>query len=183
MDYEAWPALMWGGCTSPISANDLLLPRIGENSPDTLGVHVNLAVVNPYSDQPEEAMAYLEYLALHNGMDDYMLYADMTQPLLNEHTQQRLEEIDQALAELAQQEQNAEVRDQVLALEQEREFTADNLYLIGEADIAAWQKAAAAWSFLRKISIPRRSCSCGTGCCKEIFPWTTSWTSAAGTWR
>ena len=48
------------------------------------------------------------------------------------------------LAELAQQEQNAEVRDQVLALEQEREFTADNLYLIGEADIAAWQKAAAA---------------------------------------
>ena len=47
------------------------------------------------------------------------------------------------LAELAQQEQNAEVRDQVLALEQEREFTADNLYLIGEADIAAWQKAAA----------------------------------------
>lgn len=144
MDYEAWPALMWGGCTSPISANDLLLPRIGENSPDTLGVHVNLAVVNPYSDQPEEAMAYLEYLALHNGMDDYMLYADMTQPLLNEHTQQRLEEIDQALAELAQQEQNAEVRDQVLALEQEREFTADNLYLIGEADIAAWQKAAAA---------------------------------------
>ena len=100
--------------------------------------------MNPYSDQPEEAMAYLEYLALHNGMDDYMLYADMTQPLLNEHTQQRLEEIDQALAELAQQEQNAEVRDQVLALEQEREFTADNLYLIGEADIAAWQKAAAA---------------------------------------
>ena len=89
-------------------------------------------------------MAYLEYLALHNGMDDYMLYADMTQPLLNEHTQQRLEEIDQALAELAQQEQNAKVRDQVLALEQEREFTADNLYLIGEADIAAWQKAAAA---------------------------------------
>ena len=85
-------------------------------------------------------MAYLEYLALHNGMSDYMLYADMTQPLLNEHTQQRLEEIDQALAELAQQEQNAEVRDQVLALEQEREFTADNLYLIGEADIAAWQK-------------------------------------------
>lgn len=73
-----------------------------------------------------------------------MLYADMTQPLLNEHTQQRLEEIDQALAELAQQEQNAEVRDQVLALEQERELTADNLYLIGEADIAAWQKAAAA---------------------------------------
>lgn len=144
MDYEAWPALMWGGCTSPISANDLLLPRIGENSPDTLGVHVNLAVVNPYSDQPEEAMAYLEYLALHNGMDDYMLYADMTQPLLIERSQQRLEEIDQALAELAQQEQNAEVRDQVLALEQEREFTADNLYLIGEADIAAWQKAAAA---------------------------------------
>lgn len=30
MDYEAWPALMWGGCTSPISANDLLLPRIGK---------------------------------------------------------------------------------------------------------------------------------------------------------
>ena len=89
-------------------------------------------------------MAYLEYLALHNGMDDYMLYADMTRPLLNERSQQRLEEIDQALAELAQQEQNAEVRDQVLALEQEREFTADNLYLIGEAVIAAWQKAAAA---------------------------------------
>lgn len=144
MDYEAWPALMWGGCTSPISANDLLLPRIGENSPDTLELHVNLAVVNPYSDQPEEAMAYLEYLALHNGMDDYMLYADMTQPLLNEQTQQRLEEIDQALAELAQQEQNAEVRDQVIALEQERDYNAGNLYLIDAADIAAWQKAAAA---------------------------------------
>lgn len=144
MNYDAWPALMWGGCTSPISANDLLLPRIGENSPDTLELHVTLAVVNPYSRQPEEAMAFLEYIALHNGMDDYMLYADMTQPLVSEENQQRLEEIDKTLAELAQQEQQAEIRDQALLLEQEREFIADNLYLIDQEDIAAWQKAAAA---------------------------------------
>lgn len=143
-DSNGWSVLSWDRASFPISSRDLLLPHMGENSPDTLELHVTLLVVNPYSDQQEEAMAYLEYLALHNGMSDYMLYADMTQPLLNERSQQRLEEIDQALAELAQQEQNAEVRDQVLALEQERELTADNLYLIGEADIAAWQKAAVA---------------------------------------
>ena len=44
----------------------LLLPRIGKNSAEALGLHWILAVVNPDADQAEEAMAYLECMARHN---------------------------------------------------------------------------------------------------------------------
>ena len=44
----------------------MLLPRIGKNSAEALGLHWILAVVNPDADQAEEAMAYLECMARHN---------------------------------------------------------------------------------------------------------------------
>ena len=66
----------------------------------------------------------------------------MTKPLPSEEAQRRLEEMDEVLAELAQQEQSAEVRHQAAILEQERDAVANRLYPMEKADIAAWQTAA-----------------------------------------
>ena len=125
-------------------AKNLSLPlRIGPGSPAAIQTHTQVAVVNPYSRHKPEAIAYLEYLASQTGTDDYILYRDMTEPLVRDSVQAKLEEIDGRMAALSAKD-GADARGQLETLEAERASLESDLYLIDREDIAVWQAYAPA---------------------------------------
>ncbi len=118
--------------------------RVGPSSPITLECYATILIVNPYSKHQAEAMQYLEYILAkyyHNFNDfEYYLFADMTEPVINEQSLERLEEVKARLAELATMEATTEVKDEISNLEQERTWLEENPYSISPEQIANWQE-------------------------------------------
>lgn len=118
--------------------------RIGPSSPITLECYATVLIVNPYSKHQAEAIQYLEYILTkfyHNvGDTEYYLFADMTEPVINEYGQERLEKIKARLKELAALEATVEVKDEIAALEQERTWLEENPYSTSPEQIANWQE-------------------------------------------
>ncbi len=118
-------------------------PRIGPSSPLALECYASIYVVNPYSKHQAEAIQYLEYtitrdLQLMSDME-YCLFADKTEPAMNQQSLERLEEIKARLAELAAMDATVEVKDEIALLEQERTQLEKNLYSVSPEQIANWQ--------------------------------------------
>lgn len=127
---------------SPLPDNVTMPPAIGASSPQALDGIYGYAVVNPYSKHQAEAIAYLEYIAAQDTDLDYMLYADLTDPLPNTQNQQRLQELDAQLAELQALDPTAEVKEHIEALQDERAILEQNLYLISQEAIDTWHAVA-----------------------------------------
>jgi len=119
-------------------------PRIGPSSPFALECSAVVYVVNPYSKHQAEAIQYLEYtitreLQVMTDME-YCLFADKTEPAINQQSLERLEEIKVRLEELAAVEATPEVKDEIANLEWERSRLEKNPYSITPEQIANWQE-------------------------------------------
>jgi len=118
--------------------------RIGPSSPITLECYATVLIVNPYSKHQAEAMQYLEYMLAkfyrNSNSSEYYLFADMTEPVISEYGQKRLEEIKVRLEELAAMEATTEVKDEIARLERERTRLEEHPYAISPEQIANWQE-------------------------------------------
>ena len=127
---------------SSISKSAKLPLRIGEDSPWAIQTQTYLVLINPYSAHQAEAMSYLEYIAQQSSEADYVLYQDKTEPKVSSYAEAQLKEIDRQIELLSVQEDSAEKRDQLQALQESRALYEANLYEIDSEDIAAWQAAS-----------------------------------------
>lgn len=66
----------------------------------------------------------------------------MTQPLVRSEAQTQLEQIDSQLAVLQAKESNMDDRDEMAALQAQRNMVEEQLYLIDSEDTAVWQAHA-----------------------------------------
>ncbi len=118
--------------------------RIGPSSPITLECYATILVVNPYSKHQAEALQYLEYILAKNFRSmsylEYYLFADMTEPVINQYGLERQEEIKARLEELAAMEATTEVKDEIANLEQERAWLEEHPYSTSPEQIANWQE-------------------------------------------
>lgn len=125
-----------------ISKSMKLPLRLGGDSPGAIQTQTYLVLINPYSAHQAEAMAYLEYIAQQSSEADYVLYQDKTEPKVSAYAEAQLTEIDRQIELLSAQEDSAEKRDQLQALQESRALYEASLYEIDSEDIAAWQAAA-----------------------------------------
>lgn len=128
----------------PISKSARMPLRIGDDSPSAIQTETYLVLINPYSEHQAEAMSYLEYIAQQSNDTDYVLYRDKNEPKVSSYVEAQLKEIDKQIEILSAQEDSADHRDQLQALQENRALYEANLFEIDSEDITAWQAAAGA---------------------------------------
>lgn len=121
-----------------VDKDDLMPLKLGDGSPLAIETSVMAIVVNPYSKHQEEAIRYLEYIAQKPGYNDYILYADITEPIENEWVVRRLAEVEAEIAALEAKEGDADALDTLDELRAELSSLEPNRYRLDAEDLAAW---------------------------------------------
>lgn len=133
---------------------DMGLPlRVSDDSPVALPTYATFLVVNPYSEHQAEAIEYLSYLASQSSEQDYYIYADMTEPLLNRSYEEEMAELTAQKAELEKLDPTAEVKEQLEQVQRSIDSWERNKYTITEADIAHWRSMANAMAVMEEKSV------------------------------
>jgi hypothetical protein len=112
------------------------------NAPELLPMDISLAFVNPFSENQDLAVKFMEELA--SGLDvnvQYLMFPDLTEPVKNSYYEESIESVQGYIASLEEALENAEPKD-VQALEEELanayaslESVKENIYSMTEKDI------------------------------------------------
>ena len=121
-----------------VGKDDRLPLRLSDASPLAIETSVLVVVVNPYSKHQEEAIRYLEYIAQKPENDDYLYYADITEPVESAWVRQRLPEVEAEIAALEAREDDADTLEALDELRAEREYLEKNRYWLDAEDLEAW---------------------------------------------
>ncbi len=130
----------------PELTSDMLPPiTIEPNARPAVQVDMWVAVVNPYSPNQAQAVAFLEYLAQRRDLSSYTCY--QLPPLENESLLQELAEkqarLDELTAKASSGDENArDAQVQADALQQEIEAMSANTYLVSPDMLAAYAELA-----------------------------------------
>lgn len=135
-------ALFCQSYSNLIRAKQLAPLRISADEAARINASFLILIVNPYSPHKEDAVRYIEYMATKRTVEDYGIYASMNEPLIDEATLQRLDIVQQKIAdESAKNPDPADERDHLEALAQleaERAYLSDTLYIISDEDIRSY---------------------------------------------
>ena len=123
---------------SEVHKDDMMPLKLSENSPLAIESSVLVAVVNPYSKHQEEAIRYLEYIAQRPQYDEYLRYADITEPVEYSWARQRITELEAEIAVLEAQEADTDTQDLLDALRGELANVEQRRYQMDAEDLAAW---------------------------------------------
>ncbi len=73
-------------------------PRIFEDQSSAVETYATIAIVNPYSDNKEAAISFLEYCVTHMEDSDYFLYQTLTDPIENPNVVAQIEKLEEDIA-------------------------------------------------------------------------------------
>ena len=121
-----------------VGKDDMMPLKLGDRSPLAIETSVLVVAVNPYSKHQEEAIRYLEYLAQKPEVEDYLRYADITDPIESTWVKQRLPEVEAEIAALEAKEADADTTDALDALRAELARLEANKYWLTAEDLEAW---------------------------------------------
>ena len=140
---------------SNVINKDQLVPyQFHEGEDPKVYTSVRVFIINPYSNNKENAFKYIEYFAQKRTVEDYALYQTMTEPLEDESVVADITATEEKIAALEGSEDNAE---EVASLKEELASLEQYRYTVSAEDIAAWQSFSKLLYVSTKTLIPEDS--------------------------
>ncbi len=107
--------------------------KISAQENSAFRVPLMVMVINPYSKNQAEAFDYIEFMATKRTVEDYALYATMTEPKADTYMQEQY----QTTCDLLRAEEKKQTKDKkkIHELEQEKEMYKENLFIVSQKAI------------------------------------------------
>lgn len=131
-----------------INTNMYPIPRVMADSENAVENLVVVAVINPYSQHKEEAIAYLEWCADQRTHNRYFSDSGLDEPMINPDMMTRKEQVENRLAQLRAAKESEEILRAINEAEQELEFIEKHLYLVTEKAITWYRENLAGNLFI-----------------------------------
>lgn len=126
-----------------ISSSMLMIPYVLHEQSSALVSYATVAIINPYSKRKEEAMAFLEYCAMHPTGNAQFFQRTMTRPIENEHVLKEIERLEEEIALLEETASTTrEERDRIAALREQKERYEDSRFLVSGKAVSFYEKMA-----------------------------------------
>ena len=125
------------------------LPPVAADEPSAIETHLTLAVVNPYSEHKEEAIALLEWLATQETAESYIYDASLTEPMMSESVAREIDDLQADIARLeAIEDPTVEQADELNDKRAEAERLEKYRWRVAAETIALYQEQAKGLSIL-----------------------------------
>ena len=126
-----------------VSSAMLRIPYVLHEQTSAVESYATVAIINPYSKHKQEAMAFLEYCAMHPTGNAQFFQRPMTKPIENEYAVKEIERLEEEIALLEETAaMTREERDKIAALREQKERYEDSRFLVSEKAVSFYEKMA-----------------------------------------
>lgn len=126
-----------------VSSSMLRIPYVLHGQSSAVESYATVAIINPYSKRKEQAMAFLEYCAMHPTGNAQFFRRTMTKPIENEYVVKEIERLEGEIALLEEKASTTrEEQDRLAALREQRECYEDNRFLVSEKAVSFYERMA-----------------------------------------
>ena len=118
-------------------------PHIFEDQSSAVETYATIAIVNPYSDNKEAAIRFIEYCVTHMENSDYFLYQTLTDPIENPNVVAQIEKLEEDIVLLEGAEERTQAQEERLADDRAQlEQLEGRRYMVKEDAIKYYQSLA-----------------------------------------
>ena len=126
-----------------VSSSMLRIPYVLHGQSSAVESYATVAIINPYSKRKEEAMAFLEYCAMHPTGNAQFFQRAMTKSIENEYVVKEIERLEGDIALLEEKaSMTREEQDRLANLREQKKRYEDSRFLVSEKAVSFYEKMA-----------------------------------------